>query len=234
MYRLITQELKKKSKPEKVAILSRFFKCGKGEYGEGDKFLGVTVPDQRKVAKRYVMRAVLEDVRKLLESKWHEHRLTGLFLLVYKYEKAGEKERRQIYQFYLKNLHAVNNWDLVDTTTPNIVGEYMWEHPQERHRLQTLLRSKNVWRRRIAVLATFAFIKRDCFNPTLQVSRTLLQDSHDLIHKAVGWMLREIGKRDEKTLTNFLDTYACVMPRTMLRYSLERLNKKQKERYMKG
>lgn len=232
VYKDVVWDLKKISKSEKTEVLGRFFKCGKGEYGEGDKFLGAAVPQQRAIAKKYFPEATFEDVQRLLESKWHEHRLTGLFLLVYKYERARPEEQKKIYRFYLKNIHAVNNWDLVDTTAPNIMGRYLWEHPAERSILDTFAASKNLWKRRVAILATLAFIKHGHFHETIFLAEKLLNDKHDLIHKAVGWMLREVGKRDEKVLTSFLDTHVRVMPRTMLRYAIERLSKKQKEKYM--
>jgi len=218
--------------PEKVKILSSFFKTGKGEYGEGDQFLGVTVPDQRKIAKQFFKKVTFDDIEKLLSSKWHEHRLTGLFLLVYRYEKADEKEKKEIYTFYLEHLEAVNNWDLVDTTTPNIVGAYMCEHEEEKKKLKKWAKSQNLWERRIAVLATYACIKKGEYNDTIKLAEMLLRDYHDLIHKAVGWMLREVGKKDEKILCNFLDKYAHEMPRTMLRYAIERLEEKMRKHYL--
>lgn len=217
---------------EKVKILSSFFKTGKGQYGEKDRFLGITVPDQRKIAKKYFREATFSDIEKLLDSPFHEYRLTGLFLLVYRFEKALQKERKEIYEFYIRNVSAVNNWDLVDTTTPNIIGEYMLENTREVSRLTQWAKSENIWERRIAILATYAFIKRGEFSQTIRIAKILLRDKHDLIHKAVGWMLREVGKRDEKILRHFLDVYTDKMPRTMLRYSLERFPKTIRKQYL--
>jgi len=213
-------------------VLSGFFKTGKGQYAEGDQFLGVRVPDQRRIAKKYFREADFGDVEKLLVSPWHECRLTGLLLLVYRFEKSGEEERKKIYHFYIEHLKAVNNWDLVDTTVPNILGEYMRTHPKEKTKLLAWAKSKNLWERRVAILVTYAFIKQEVYEDTIRLAKILLHDEHDLIRKAVGWMLREVGKRDEKILCDFLDVHARVMPRTMLRYAIERLEEKKKKKYM--
>ena len=233
-YTKITSDLKNLTNPTKATILSGFFKTGKGQYGEGDQFLGITVPQQRQIAKKYYENTGFEDLQKMLESKIHEYRLTALIILVYKYEKTkDEKLKKQIYNFYIKNLQYINNWDLVDVTTPNIVGDYLLNNPKEKKILYKLVKSKNLWERRVAILATFRFIKEKQFEDTLTISKILLNDKHDLIHKAVGWMLREMGKRDIKLLIKFLDKYAATMPRTMLRYAIEKFGEETRKYYLK-
>ena len=227
----VIKELKKYSNKKKSLVLMRFFKTGKGEYGEGDKFMGVIVPEQRKIAKKY-QDLNFSEIKKLLSNPFHEVRLTGLFILVYKYEKGDKTERKKIYNFYIKNIKAVNNWDLVDATTPNIIGRYLWESKSSRQIIYKMANSKNLWERRIAILATYYFIKNKYFKDTVEIARSLLKDEEDLIHKAVGWMLREVGRRDEKILIDFLDQYVLVMSRTTLRYSLEKLSEKQREYYI--
>lgn len=227
----IMQELRAVASPEKALLLARFFKTGKGEYGEGDRFLGVMVPAERAIARRYRDLA-LPEVAKLLASPYHEVRLTGLLILTYAYGKAGTPERGRIYRFFLACRKHVNNWDLVDVTVPRIVGAYMVEHPKERERLYRLVKSKSVWERRIALLSTFAFIARDDFADSLRLAEMLLFDSHDLIHKALGWMLREIGKRDGTVLHAFLDAHATSMPRTALRYAIERFPETERKAYL--
>lgn len=228
----ITKDLKKLANPEKIKILSSFFKTGPGEYGEGDVFIGVTVPNQRKIAKKY-QKLGKKNILELLKSSVHEYRLTALIILVNQFEKADISEQNEIYKLYLKNTQYINNWDLVDTTTPKIVGAYLLKHKKERKILYSLVKSKNIWERRIAVLACFAFIKNNDFKDILKISKILLEDKHDLIHKAVGWMLREMGKKNIKELRNFLDKNSKIMPRTMLRYSIEKLDKKERREYMK-
>ncbi|OGL36633.1 DNA alkylation repair protein [Candidatus Saccharibacteria bacterium RIFCSPLOWO2_01_FULL_48_13] len=224
--------LKERASAERAATSARFFKTDKGQYGEGDKFIGVNMPDTRAVCKKYKDLPKLE-VQKLLDSKVHEHRMAGAIILTYQFAKADAAEREKIYQLYMKNVYAgrINNWDLVDVTTPRIVGAYLIDKPRDV--LTMLAKSQNLWQRRVAILATFAFINRGESADAIAIAKILLHDKHDLIHKAVGWMLREMGKRvDEKTLTSFLDTHAQQMPRTMLRYSIERLSSKQKSHYM--
>lgn len=217
---------------EKRKILSRFFKTGKGEYGEGDQFLGIPVPCQRNIAKKYYKQCSFEDIEKLLKSIWHEYRLIGLFLLVYRFDRADREEKRKVFYFYIQNIPSINNWDLVDTTTPHIIGEYMVLYPEEKKRLYHWAKSKNIWERRISLLATFAFIKRNQYEEIITLSETLLGDTHDLIHKASGWMLREVGKRDKQTLTHFLESFSHQMPRTMLRYALEKHSPEERRKYM--
>ncbi|MBF0369698.1 MAG: DNA alkylation repair protein [Magnetococcales bacterium] len=218
--------------PEKAQHLSRFFKTGPGEYGEGDRFIGVRVPQQRAVAKRY-RGLPLSEIDLLLASPIHEHRLTGLLILVDRYQKGQEEsERIEIVTFYLSRLHRVNNWDLVDLSAPKIFGEHLLHHPGERKKLFTLVQSSHLWERRIAVVATWPLLKQKQFDELLTLAETLLTDRHDLIHKAVGWMLREAGKVDLAILEGFLDQHAKIMPRTMLRYAIEKLSPKRRKHYM--
>lgn len=208
-----------------------FFKTGSGQYGEGDKFLGVTVPQQRKVAKKF-KDLPLTEVEKLVKSPWHEERLTGLFILVGQYQKADLKTKKEIAGFYHKNRACVNNWDLVDSSAPYILGDYLLNH--SRAVLYRLVKSKSVWDRRIAIIATLNFIRLGQYDDTLRLSEQLLGDKHDLIQKAVGWMLREVGKKDQKTLLKFLDIHAAKMPRTALRYSIEHLQPNQRQHYLQA
>ncbi len=206
------------------ALLSRFFKTGKGQYGYGDLFLGIKVPSQRLIAKKYKTLS-LSEIQKLLDNKFHEARLTALFILIIQYLKADKKQQKIIYDFYCKNINRINNWDLVDLSAPNIMGNYLLTHS---HRpLYNLSKSKNLWHRRIAILSTFTFIKNKDFTDALKLAKYLLKDDQDLIHKAVGWMLREIGKRDVSVLLDFLKKHHSLMPRTMYRYSIEKLDKSQ-------
>lgn len=225
----IKRALQKQADPNKALVSARFFKTAKGQYGEGDVFIGVTVPEQRQIAKRFIG-VGLSDIKKLLDSKIHEHRLTGLFILVYQFQKAKEVDRKNIYNFYLKNKNQVNNWDLVDSSASYIVGEFLMD--QDRLKLYTLARSKNMWDRRIAIVATHAFIKKGDLVDTFKISEILLQDKEDLLHKAAGWMLREAGKKDQKKLEVFLKKHTRAMPRTMLRYAIERLPEKKRKMYL--
>jgi len=225
-------DLRQASDPAKAKVLQRFFKTGKGEYGEGDVFLGIIVPKQRALVKKYWQMLSLPEVGGLLKSKIHEERLTGALILVAKFEKAAENEKDKIFKFYLQHSRGINSWDLVDLSAPNIVGEYLQK--RDRDILYKLAKSKSLWERRIAILSTFTFIKRGETKDALAISKILLNDNHDLIHKAVGWMLREAGKRcSQKTLTDFLDQNCKKMPRTMLRYALERLPKKTRKIYLR-
>lgn len=226
---LIKEDLEKVSHPDKQEILSRFFKTGKGQYGEGDFFIGVMVPEQRKIAKKHkdVSLGVVEE---LLASKVHEHRLTGLLILVEKFKNSDKDGKEVIFKFYLDNIEAVNNWDLVDLSADKIVGEYLLS--KDKSLLFDLAKSDNLWKRRVAIVSTFAFIKKGKFKATLDLSEILLGDSHDLIHKAVGWMLREVGKRDQSKEISFLDKHYSVMPRTALRYAIERFDQPMRAHYM--
>jgi 3-methyladenine DNA glycosylase AlkD len=227
----LIKELNNYKNPQKAKILQGFFKTGPGEYGEGDIFWGITVPAQRKIVKKYIS-LELKEIQKLLNSKIHEHRFSALVLLVSKYRQSNEKIKKQIFDFYLRNSAKINNWDLVDTSTPQIIGDYLLSH--NKAILYKLAKSKNLWQRRIAVLATFSFIRTNDFTDILKISKILLKDKHDLIHKAVGWMLRETGKKNKKILIEFLKKYSAKMPRVMLRYAIEKLSQKEKIRFLKN
>lgn len=226
----IKEELRKLEDPEKAKILSRFFKTGKGQYGEGDIFLGIKVPDQRKVARKFDGLTLEENV-KLLESNIHEHRLTSLLILVDRYKKADLEGKKEIVDLYLDNTEKINNWDLVDSSAPYIPGDYFLD--RDKSVLYDLAGSENLWERRISILSTFGFIKNNRFEDAISISRMLLHDEHDLIHKAVGWMLREIGKRDTGSEEEFLKEHYREMPRTMLRYAIERFDEEKRRYYLK-
>lgn len=207
----------------------RFFRTGRGDYGEGDLFLGLRVPDVRKIA-RELRSLSLADIRTLLASKWHEERLLALVILVHQFATAGDSERKQIYELYLASTDRIDNWDLVDGSAPQIVGAYLVD--RDRRPLYRLAKSKSLWERRIAIIATQQFIRRGELDDTFAIAKVLIGDAHDLIHKAAGWMLREAGKRDRGRLEHFLDEFASHMPRTMLRYAIERLPNDLRRRYM--
>lgn len=275
----LRRELRSIANPEKAKLLQRFFKTGKGEYAEGDLFLGIMVPQSREIAKKY-SGLDLRQLKELIASKFHEERLIALFILINKYKTTNHK--KIIFHFYLKNMKYINNWDLVDLSAPGIVGEHLYainsrlthsldnslepsgntsiknkyksfssagRYPlkdlketlkklsREESRaidvLFCLANSKSIWERRIAVLATFQFVKYRRFGESLMLAEMLLNDQHDLIHKAVGWMLREVGKRDVDTEIEFLDKYSSKMPRTMLRYAIERFPEKLRMAYLK-
>jgi 3-methyladenine DNA glycosylase AlkD len=229
----VRKELKSMADPDKAAILQRFFKTGLGQYGEGDIFIGVMVPQSRKVAKKFSQLQLVE-VKMLLYSRIHEERLVALLILVWRYSSAlsSREEKEEIVKFYLDNIKQVNNWDLVDLSAPNILGAHLID--RDRMLLYRLARSENVWERRIAILATYHFIRNGDFSDTLKIAEMLLQDRHDLIHKAAGWMLREVGKRDVASEEAFLEKHRSVMPRTMLRYAIERLPESKRRRYKKN
>jgi len=225
----IIKGLSQLSDPERAKNLSRFFKTGKGQYGEGDVFWGITVPAQRKMAKRYVDLS-LSDLQELLSSKIHELRLTALLILVSKYQKADDDGKNEIFSFYLKNTENISNWDLVDLSSPKIVGDYLVG--KDTSILFILAKSSNLWERRIAVLSTFKFIGNNDFEDALSISELLLHDEHDLIQKAVGWALREIGKGDQEVEERFLRKFHKEMPRTMLRYAIEKFDEKERKSYL--
>ena len=226
----LSSELQKKSDKKKAELLQRFFKTGKGEYGEGDVFIGLTVPMIRHIARQFDDIGY-KDLKKHLASKIHEERLAALLILVRRYEKA-EAQRQIIFDFYLQNAKGINNWDLVDLSAPNILGRHLISG--ERKILYEMAKSKNIWERRMAVLATFAFIRNKEFGDSLKIADILLDDKHDLIHKAVGWMLREIGKRDLDVEEKFLKSRCKKMPRTMLRYAIERFPEAKRKKYLEG
>ncbi len=231
--RALIRELKSHGDIERGRFLKRFFKTGPGQYGAGDVFLGLSVPQQRAIAKRY-RDLELREIAKLLASPIHELRLTGLFILVFQYGAARTlPKKKKIFEFYLANRRRVNNWDLVDLSAPNICGDYLVVTKQGAARLLKMTAARDLWERRIAVLSTFAFIKAGRTAEIFTVAHKLLADKHDLIHKAVGWMLREAGKRvSESELLNFLDRHASRMPRTALRYAIERLPAKKRRHYL--
>jgi len=228
---MIQKELFSLARPEKAKILQRFFKTGKGQYGEGDIFLGLTVPQIRVIAKNHFKDISLSEIQNLVESKYHEFRMCGLIILTYKYEKASNEEQKDIFDFYLKNTKYINNWDLVDVTTSRIVGAYLLD--KDRSTLYKLAQSSDLWEKRIAILATYTFICNNDFKDCLAISEILLKDKHDLIHKAVGWMLREVGKRNQKVEEEFLLKHYKTMPRTMLRYAIERFEEEKRKGYLR-
>jgi len=261
MFNQIKQDLQNKANPKKAQILQRFFKTCKGEYGEGDVFLGVVVPECRKVVNAH-KDASFTVLQKLMQSKIHEHRLVGVLILVEQFKKADRLYRhpersasgvegynlstrytlrqaqgdalvmrKKIFDFYLKNAKQVNNWDLVDLSASHI-GAYLLD--KNTSILIKLAKSKNLWERRIAIMMTFAFIRENRFDETFRIAELLLSDSHDLIHKAVGWMLREVGKRDLKSEEVFLKKHYKKMPRTMLRYAIEKFEETKRKKYLKG
>lgn len=226
----IQLELESYSIPEKKEFFPSFFKTGKGQYGEGDKFLGVVVPDIRKIAKKY-RDIPFDAVISLLGNEYHECRLCALLILVERFKKTKNTEgRKQIYDLYLSQTGQINNWDLVDISAKDIVGEYLVD--KDRSDLYKLADSSLLWDQRIAIIATFAFIRRNDHKDILLLSEKLLPHKHDLMHKAIGWMLREVGKRDKNALINFLNLHSKEMPRTMLRYSIEKLTPEERTLYM--
>jgi 3-methyladenine DNA glycosylase AlkD len=233
-------ELQLKADPEQAIVLQRFFKTGPGEYAEGDRFVGIKVPELRKLSKKYNNLQLLE-VEGLIKSLVHEKRLIALFILLEQYKKTrfpafagndGKQLRKVIYDFYVSNMQYVNNWDLVDLSAPHIVGHYLFD--KNRSTLKKWSRAKNLWARRISVVSTFYFIRQNDFQDTLNIAFNLLNDKEDLIHKAAGWMLREIGKRDLETEEKFLLQHYKIMPRTMLRYAIERFPESKRQAYLEN
>ncbi|MFH0711797.1 MAG: DNA alkylation repair protein [archaeon] len=227
---IIKKELRKVAGAERVKNLQKYFRTGIGQYGEGDVFIGVSVPELRRIARKHWDRILLGDVEKLFMSEIHEERLVGILILVEKF--ASQEDREEIYNFYLKNLKGVNNWDLVDLSAPKIVGEFLLDG--NRSVLDELASSENLWERRIAIVSTFAFIRVGEFDDALRIGKVLLKDKHDLIHKAVGWMLREVGKRDEEVLKKFLRENYSDLPRITLRYAIERFGEEERKKWMRG
>lgn len=230
----IKQALEILAIPEKAEFFPKFFKTGKGEYGEGDIFIGVTVPDQRSVAKDFYNKISLEELSELLSSKIHEHRLTALLMLILKFEKSKEKsQQREIIDFYLSHLNFINNWDLVDTSCYKILGRYCFEN-QEEKLLIDLSNSDKMWEKRIAIVGTMHYIKKGNFELTKEFVKRNLQHPHDLMHKANGWLLREMGNKNESELLDFLNLHYKEMPRTCLRYAIEKLDESLRQDYLKG
>ena len=209
----------------------RFFKTGKGEYGEGDIFLGIRVPLLRKLVKKYRGISITE-VRRLLSSKFHEERLLAVLMLVQLFKSADESVQKQVYDLYLENTEFINNWDIVDISASNIVGAHLYE--KDKAPLYDLVQSKNLWERRISIISTFYFIRQNEFDDTLKIAKILLNDKEDLIHKAVGWMLREVGKREIEFEEEFLQEHYKIMPRTMLRYAIEKFPETSRKMYLRG
>jgi 3-methyladenine DNA glycosylase AlkD len=226
----IRKELRKYRSKEKAKVLRRFFKTGPGEYGEGDVFIGVMVPHQRAVARKFYKGTTVSELLELLKSPVHEERFTSLIMLVRKFTEGLEDEKRRIYEAYLKNTRYINNWDLVDLTAQYIVGAHLDSRNKEP--LYKLASSAGLWERRIAMLSAFHYIRKNRFNEAVRIAGMLVADEEDLIHKAVGWMLREIGKRDIAAEERFLDLHARSMPRTMLRYAIERFPESKRRRYL--
>lgn len=219
------------AEPDRVPLLSRYFKTGPGEYGEGDRFLGVRMPAIRGLV-RELRGMALDDMLRLLRSPWHESRMLALLLMVDAYERGDEPARREIFDAYVTNTDRIDNWDLVDSSAPNIVGAHLRD--RDRDLLTRLAGSELLWERRIAILATLEFIRHDDFADTLRIAELLLHDRHDLIHKATGWMLRETGRRDRTVLERFLRRHSHAMPRTMLRYAIERFEPAERRRWLSG
>ena len=228
----ILSEMRALGTPEKAAHLSKFFKTGKGEYGEGDRFLGIPVPGTRRVAKAH-LDTPFEDLHTLLESPWHEIRLCALLILVerFKRKKTTEAEREAIYHFYLQHTKRCNNWDLVDLSCPTLVGGYLLNRA-DRSVLYRLAESACLWEQRIAMVSTYTFIYHKQFDDAIRLAQHFMTHRHDLMHKAVGWMLREIGKRDRPVLSAFLEEYASQLPRTALRYAIEHYPEAERKQYL--
>lgn len=227
----IRKAISKQKNPAQALILQRFFKTGKGEYGEGDIFYGIKVPEQRTIAKQFKDLA-FEDLKELIKSKVHEERLIAAFILVDQFKIGDEKKKKIVFDFYLKHKEGINNWDLVDLSAPKIVGAYLID--KEKDLLYKLAHSKDLWEKRISIISTQTFIREHFFEDTLNISKILLQDKHDLIQKAVGWMLREIGNRDLETEEEFLKKHYKTMPRTMLRYAIEKFPEQKRIAYLRG
>jgi 3-methyladenine DNA glycosylase AlkD len=229
----VRQDFLNLANSKQAVLLSYFFKTGPGEYADGDKFYGIKVPETRKLVKKYFNEISLPEAEELLQSSFHEERLGALLILTEKFRNGDEKEREKIYKLYLANTAKINNWDLVDLTAPQIIGAYLDDKAKDV--LFKLADSKSLWERRIAIIATFYFIKNGQPEFTLSLADRLINDKHDLIHKAVGWMLREIGKRcSENLLESYLKSRYKKMPRTMLRYAIEKFSEEKRKNYLKG
>ena len=229
MLEQLKKELDSLEDKEQKETIKNFFKTGKGEYAEKDIFLGISVPIQRKISKKY-LNLSLSKIKELLKSKIHEHRFTALLILINKYERGNTNEKENIFNLYMNHARYVNNWDLVDLSAPKIVGDFLKD--KDKKILYNFSNSENLWEKRISIVSTFSFIKNNEFEDTLTISEILLNDSHDLIQKAVGWMLREVGKKDETILKNFLKFHHKKMPRTTLRYAIEKFDEKKRKKYL--
>lgn len=227
MINKIKKELRKLVNSEKAKIWTKFFKIEKNEYGEGDKLLGIAMPEQHKIANEYYNKISIENALRLLRGKYHEERMLALLILMLKYKKGTEAEKKKIFNAYLANTKYINNWDLVDVTCRDIIGAYLFD--KNRNILYKLAKSEDLWKKRIAIVSTFYFISKGDLNDTFKISEILLKDKYDLIHKAVGWMLREAGKHDKPCLLSFLDKHGKSMPRTALRYSIEKFSLEERK-----
>lgn len=228
----LKKEIENLKNPEKAQILQWFFKTGKWQYWEWDIFYGIIVPEQRKLAKKYYKNLDFEDLGKLIDSPIHEERLISLLILIEQFEKWNNLTKKEIFNFYLTNSQKINNWDLVDLSAPKIIWSYLLGKKEERKILYKLSDSSNLWEKRISIISTFAFIKNKEFDDAIKICKILINDSHDLIHKATWWMLREIWKREEKILLSFLEENIKSMPRTMLRYAIEKLEEEKRLYYL--
>lgn len=225
----LKKELRKATDPEYAKILQKFFKTGKGEYGEGDIFLGIKTPIKRRIVKNYYQ-LPLNDLQKLLSDKIHDFRFSALIISIAQFKKGGREKKKEIFDLYLKSTEYINNWDLVDISASHIVGNFLLDKPRDV--LYKMAGSKNLWKKRIAIVSTFSFIRNNEFSDTLKISEILLSDKHDLIHKATGWMLREVGKRDLATEEKFLRKHCQKMPRVALRYAIEKFSEDKRKFYL--
>jgi 3-methyladenine DNA glycosylase AlkD len=232
-YKNLRQKFRGLADSHKAELASRFFKTGKGDYAEGDQFLGIPVPQIRKFIK-VTPHLSIENYRPFLTSSWHEERMLGLLFLVQHYKNSEVEDKASLYSLYLGNFEFINNWDLVDATAEHIVGAHLAEHSNKIKILRQWAESEHLWTRRIAMVSTFYDLRRNSFEATLHIAKLLLKDDHDLIHKAVGWLLREVGKRDFKTEEAFLLEHYPSMPRTMLRYAIEKFPEPLRQKYLKG
>ncbi len=228
----ILQELLSVANPDKAKFLQGFFKTGKGQYAEGDIFLGIVVPLTRDIVKRSP-KLPFSEIQILIDSEYHEARLAGFLFLDKQFKKASEEEKKEIFDFYLLNAKKANNWDLVDVTCKDVIGSYLLDRKEDRGVLYQLIESDNLWEQRIAIVSTWTFIKHKQFDDTLSLSEKLMDHKHDLMHKAMGWMLREVGKKDRQTLVDFLEIHHKKMPRTALRYAIEHFNPEERIYFMK-
>jgi len=229
----LKNELLQAAKPEKALLLAKYFQAFPGGYGENDVFIGISVPEQRSFARKYARVLTLKETSLLLNEQFHEYRLTAIFMLVLKFQQSKqEEERKNILDVYIENIQKINNWDLVDSSAHHIIGAFLWDKPKDL--LYEFAVSEHLWTKRIAIIATYFFIKKNEFTPTIDIAKILLNDSHDLIHKAVGWMLREIGNRDFQTAFDFLKIHYKNMPRTMLRYAIEKFEENLRQDFLKG
>jgi 3-methyladenine DNA glycosylase AlkD len=231
MLKALIHDIRSQADPVRAKSSLSFFKTGKGEYGEGDQFLGLTVPVCRSISRKY-LELNMSDLDELIRSPYHEERLIALIILVGRFEHADKKEQTNIFKFYVKHAKWINNWDLVDVSAPNLLGAYLLR--RDRSLLFKMAKSTNLWKRRMAIVATYYFIKQHECGTTLRLAELLLRDRHDLIHKATGWMLREVGKISVSDLASFLREHAADMPRTMLRYAIEKFPEEKRKAYLAG